>query len=514
MSSAHGAPRRPVLLVIMDGFGANPGKRNNAVIEASTPRFDDLFSRHPHTVLEASGLAVGLPDGQMGNSEVGHMILGCGGIVRQDLVLIDEMIADRTFYEDPVLLAAVGRAAEQGRPLHLTGLVSDGGVHSHLNHLLALVELCRGKGVQPLVHMVTDGRDTPPQSALAYLPELEAALNAAGGAVATVSGRYYAMDRDHRWDRTRKAWLAMVQGEGRSAASARAAIEAAYAEGETDEFILPTVIDGGVPLLPGDEAVFFNFRKDRPRQMAEALFRPHFEHFDRGGFEPVRITCMMEYDPTYGLPVAFEHDRPKITLAEILSQAGLRQMHCAETEKAAHVTYFFNGGEGEPHPGEDRVVIPSPKVATYDLQPEMSAREVADTVIQAIGTGVYAFIVVNFANGDMVGHTAVREAILKAVETLDREVGRVIETGIAAGYSVILTADHGNCDEMVDPVTGTPQTQHSVYPVPCLIADSTPWRLRTGGGISGIAPTVLQLLGLPKPAAMTAESLLLQPVRL
>jgi 2,3-bisphosphoglycerate-independent phosphoglycerate mutase len=497
----------------MDGYGANPSKRNNAVAEADTPRLDDLFTRFPHTLLEASGHAVGLPDGQMGNSEVGHMILGCGSIVRQDLVLIDDTLADRSFYENPVLVAAIDRAAARRRPVHLTGLVSDGGVHSHVRHLIALIHLCKRRGAVPLVHMITDGRDTPPQSALSYLPDLSAALDLAGGAVATLSGRYYAMDRDTRWDRTEKAWRAMVLGEGRRAPSARAAIETAYAAGENDEFIVPTVIQGFVPMRAEDEVIFFNFRKDRPRQMVEALIEEDFEHFNRGDFLPVRITCMMEYDPTYRLPVAFDHDRPATTLAQLLSDAGLKQLHCAETEKAAHVTYFFNGGRGEAFRGEDRVIIPSPKVATYDLKPEMSAPEVADAVVKAIGTGRYAFIVVNFANGDMVGHTAIREAVLRAVEALDREVGRVVETALAAGYSVILTSDHGNCDELIDPATGTPQTQHTIYPVPCLIADSVPWRLRTGGGISGVAPTVLHLMGLRKPPAMAAESLLLQPVR-
>jgi 2,3-bisphosphoglycerate-independent phosphoglycerate mutase len=513
MQATHGAPRRPVLLVILDGFGANPSKVNNAVAEARTPRLDQYFGRFPHTVIEASGHAVGLPDGQMGNSEVGHMILGCGSIVRQDLVLIDDAIADKSFYQNAVLLGAVERAGANRRPLFLMGLVSDGGVHSHVRHLLALIEMCRGRGAVPMVHMITDGRDTPPRSALSYLPDLQAALAQAGGAIATVSGRYYAMDRDGRWDRTEKAWRAIVQCEGRRAPSARAAIEAAYGAGESDEFIIPTVVQGAVPMRGGDEVLFFNFRKDRPRQIVTALFQDDLEHFDRGDFEPVRVTCMMEYDPWYGLPVAFDHDRPVVTLAQMLSDAGLKQLHCAETEKAAHVTYFFNGGRGDAFPGEDRVIVPSPKVATYDLKPEMSAPEVAEAVVKAIGSGRYAFILVNFANGDMVGHTAVREAVLQAVETLDREVGRVLDAALAAGFSVLLTSDHGNCDELVDPATGTPQTQHSVYPVPCLVADSTPWRLRTGAGISCIAPTVLHLMGLRKPPGMAADSILLQPVR-
>jgi 2,3-bisphosphoglycerate-independent phosphoglycerate mutase len=513
MSSEHGAPRRPVLLVIMDGFGANPSKLNNAVAEAETPRLDALFARYPHTVLEASGRAVGLPDGQMGNSEVGHMILGCGSIVRQDLVLIDDAIADKTFYQNRALLDAVDRAAAARRPVHLLGLVSDGGVHSHVRHLLALIELCRGRGAVPLLHMITDGRDTPPRSALTFLPDAESALKPAGGAVATVSGRYYTMDRDHRWDRTEKAWRAIVRGEGRRATSARAAINQAYEAGENDEFIVPTVVQGAVPMRGGDQLILFNFRKDRPRQIVESLYQEDIEHFDRGDFEPVKVTCMMEYDPWYGLPIAFDHDRPAVTLAQLVSEAGLKQLHCAETEKAAHVTYFFNGGRGDAFPGEDRVIVPSPKVATYDLKPEMSAPEVARAVREAVASGRYAFILVNFANGDMVGHTAVREAVLKAVETLDHEVGGVVDAAIAAGFSVIVTADHGNCDELIDPATGTPQTQHSIYPVPCLVTDSVPWRLRTGAGIACVAPTVLHLMGLQKPPGMHAESVLLQPVR-
>jgi 2,3-bisphosphoglycerate-independent phosphoglycerate mutase len=497
----------------MDGVGANPSKVNNALAEARTPRLDARFARHSHTVLEASGHAVGLPDGQMGNSEVGHMILGCGSVVRQDLVLIDDAIADKSFYQNPALLAAVDRAAAARRPLYLIGLVSDGGVHSHVRHLLALIELCRGRGAVPMLHMITDGRDTPPRSALTYLPDLRSALEKSGGAIATVSGRFYAMDRDGRWERTEQAWRAIVRCEGRRAPSARAAIRAAYEAGENDEFIVPTVVQGAVPMRGGDEVVFFNFRKDRPRQLVTALFQDDIEHFDRGEFQPVRVTCMMEYDPWYGLPVAFDHDRPVVTLAQVLSDAGLRQLHCAETEKAAHVTYFFNGGKGEQFPGEDRVIIPSPKVATYDLKPQMSAPEVADAVVSAIESGDYAFILVNFANGDMVGHTAVREAVIDAVETLDHEVGRVLDAAEAAGYSVILSSDHGNCDELVDPATGEPQTQHSVYPVPCLIMDSSGWRLRTGAGIAAIAPTVLHLMGLGKPAGMTAQSVLLQPVK-
>ncbi len=508
----HGAPRRPVVLVILDGFGVNPSKTNNAVIEADTPRLDAYFARYPHTVIQASGAAVGLPDGQMGNSEVGHTTLGCGTIVRQDLVLIDDAISDGSFFNNPVLVAAADAAAAAGRPLHLFGLISTGGVHSHLRHVLALIELCMRRHARPLLHMFTDGRDTAPKSALAYLADVEKALEKAGGAIATVSGRYWAMDRDQRWDRTERAWRAMVLGEGERAAAAAEAIEQSYAADQNDEFIPPTVLDAWEPILAGDHALSFNFRKDRPRQMVAALFREEFEQFERPGYTPIQVTCMMEYDKWFGLPYAYTPDRPVITLAQYLSELGLRQFHCAETEKAAHVTYFFNGGRADPLPGEEHVVVPSPRVATYDLQPEMSAAEVADKVIEAIQADKFAFIVVNFANGDMVGHTAIREAVLKAVETLDREAGRVLDAAVAADYSVILTADHGNCDELVDPGTDAPHTQHTIYPVPCLIVDRTDWRISTAGGLANVAPTVLQLMGLPRPQGMEARSLLLQPL--
>jgi 2,3-bisphosphoglycerate-independent phosphoglycerate mutase len=511
MGKGFEVPRRPVVLIILDGFGANPGKANNAVFIAETPNFDRLFGTNPHTVLQASARAVGLPDGQMGNSEVGHMTLGSGCIVRQDLVLIDDAIADRSFFENKVLVAAARRAAEQDRPLHLMGLVSDGGVHSHVRHLTALIKLAKHNGARAAVHMITDGRDTPPRSAKTYLGTLDEALDAAGGRFGSVCGRYYAMDRDQRWERTKLAFDAYVHGQGRHAASARDAIDQAYAAGEDDEFIRPTLIDGGELIQDGDQVLFFNFRKDRPRQIVSALFRPDFDAFDRGGFGTAAVTCMMEYDQRYGLPVAFDHEMPPVTLGEVLSDARLPQFHCAETEKYAHVTFFFNGGRSEPFPGEQRCLIPSPKVATYDLQPEMSAREVADAVIGAIESDAYAFIVVNLANGDMVGHTAVREAVIEAVRVLDREVGRVIGAAEAAGYSVLMTADHGNCDEMVDPVTGEPHTRHTVYPVPCLVIDEKPWTLAIGRGIEDIAPTVLALMGLPEREKMHGRSLLLKP---
>ncbi|MGB5830671.1 MAG: 2,3-bisphosphoglycerate-independent phosphoglycerate mutase [Thiohalocapsa sp.] len=513
MGEGFDVPRRPVVLIIMDGFGANPAKTNNAVFIAETPNFDRLFGSHPHTVLQASARAVGLPDGQMGNSEVGHMTLGSGCVVRQDLVLIDDAIADHSFFDNQVLVGAARRAAESGRPMHLMGLVSDGGVHSHVRHLTALIKLAKDSGAKPALHMITDGRDTAPRSAKSYLAAVNEALEAAGGCCSTVSGRYYAMDRDQRWDRTKRAFDAFVHGQGNRAGSALEAIDQAYTGDEDDEFIRPTIIDGGEQIQDGDVVLFFNFRKDRPRQIVSALFQPDFDAFDRGDFRAAEITCMMEYDQAYGLPFAFDHEMPAITLGGILSDAGLPQFHCAETEKYAHVTFFFNGGHGDPFPGEERCLIPSPKVATYDLQPEMSAAEVADAVVHAIESDAYAFIVVNFANGDMVGHTAVREAVIEAVRVLDREVGRVIDAAETKGYSVLLTADHGNCDEMVDPITGEPHTRHTVYPVPCLVIDELPWTLSIGRGIEDVAPTVLALMGLPQPQQMHGQSLLLEPLK-
>jgi len=513
MQQDHGAPRRPVLLVILDGFGVNPSKLNNAVAIANTPNLDAYFARYPHTVIQASGHAVGLPDGQMGNSEVGHTTLGCGSIVRQDLVLIDDTIADGSFFQNPALLAAIDNAVARQRPISLFGLVSNGGVHSHVRHLLALIELCQRRGARPLLHIFTDGRDTAPRSAQKWLRDVETALASCGGAIATVSGRYWAMDRDQRWDRVERAWQAIVRGEGAQAADANEAIERAYQLDQSDEFIEPTILPAWQPLAPGDSAISFNFRKDRPREIVAALAQSHFSHFDRGDFTPIDVTCFMEYDKRFELPWAFAPERPAVTLGQLLSESGLRQLHCAETEKAAHVTYFFNGGRNDPLAGESHTIIPSPAVATYDLKPEMSAAEVADAVIAALAEEQYAFIVVNFANGDMVGHTAVREAVIAAVEALDREVGRVLDAAVAHDYSVILTSDHGNCDQMVDPGSDAPHTQHTEYPVPCLVIDSVDWRLAIGGGLSNIAPTVLHLMGLPKPPTMQGGSLLLGPLR-
>ncbi|WP_018867649.1 MULTISPECIES: 2,3-bisphosphoglycerate-independent phosphoglycerate mutase [unclassified Thioalkalivibrio] len=512
MADPRSTPRRPVLLIVMDGVGVNPSKLNNAYAEADTPRLDEYLSTHTHTTLDACGRAVGLPDGQMGNSEVGHLTLGAGTVINQDLVRIDDSIADGSFYENDALVSAARAAANNDLPLHLIGLVSDGGVHSHIRHLRALVEICQREGARPMVHMITDGRDTAPRSALNYLDPLEEELANAGGAIATVCGRYYAMDRDKRWKRTEKAFRAIAYAEGESVGSAREAIEAAYAAGEDDEFINPRIINGGAPLGEDAVCVLFNFRNDRPRQLTAALGMDDFDGFDRGDFHPVAETCLTEYDPRFLSPIAFPPERPSTTLGSTIASAGIPQFHCAETEKYAHVTFFFNGGKEEPYAGEQRVMVPSPSVDTYDEQPEMSAKEVADETIQAMQSGRYGFILVNFANGDMVGHTAKREALIQAVQTLDQEVGRVLDAARELEYSAIVTADHGNCDEYVDPVTGAPHTQHTIYPVMCMITDSQRWRLRTGGGLADVAPTVLELMGVPKPAAMGGQSLLLEEV--
>ena len=510
MTAHANVPRLPVVLVILDGFAINPSKLNNAIAAARTPRLDEYFFRYSSTLLSASGAGVGLPTGQMGNSEVGHMTLGSGTILRQDLVLIDDAIADGSFYDNAALRAAVTRAKQAGRHLHLLGLTSNGGVHSHTRHLLALIELCRREGVKPLVHMITDGRDTPPKSVLNGLDEIEEVLAAADGAIATVSGRYYAMDRDRRFDRTERAWRAIVLGKGRGAQSARLAVDAAYAAGETDEFIHPSVIGGYEGIAPNDPCILFNFRKDRPRQIAAALAVDSFDGFDRGNAPRVDLTGMMSYEKSMGLPYAFTPEAPRRPLNRILSEAGIRQFHCAETEKYAHVTFFFNGGVEEPAEGEVHRLIPSPMVRTYDLKPEMSAREVADAVVDAIRSDQYGFIVVNFANGDMVGHTGYMDAVIHAVEVLDESAGRVLDAATANGYSAILTADHGNCDLMVDPETDEPHTQHTTNPVPFLVMDRERWLLAPTGTLGDVAPTVLELMGLAVPPEMTGRSLLVE----
>ncbi|MEE9309402.1 MAG: 2,3-bisphosphoglycerate-independent phosphoglycerate mutase [Cocleimonas sp.] len=503
-------PRRKTILLIMDGVGVNPSKKNNAVHEANTPRLDEYFGKYPHTTLQASGGAVGLPDGQMGNSEVGHLTIGCGIILKQDLVRINDSIDDGSFQENIVLRNTIFIAKEQNRPVHLVGLLSNGGVHSHTKHLIALLKMCKDNGVEAVVHIITDGRDTPPKSAKKCIKILIGAIKEYGGSIATMTGRFYAMDRDTRWNRTQRAFDAMVHGVGKEATDPLAVMDEAYADGETDEFLFPRVFPDAKKVSKDDSLIFFNFRNDRPRQLAAALGMEYFDNFDRGDYIPPVVTCLTEYDKKLLAPVAFPPERPSTNLAHTISLSGYKQLHTSETEKYAHVTFFLNGGRETPYAGEDRIMIDSPRVHTYDECPEMSAKELADVVINAVEEQKHSFIVVNFPNGDMVGHSAIPDAIIKAVETLDTEVGRVLDAAVENEYSVIVTADHGNCDEYVDPFSGEPSTQHTVYPVPCLIVDKSFWRLRTSGGLSNLAPTVLHLMGLHKPEAISCKSLLLE----
>ena len=509
MTSTTRAPRRATMLIIMDGVGLNPSKLDNAVALARTPNLDELYSSNPVTVLEASGLAVGLPAGQMGNSEVGHLTIGCGSILRQDLVVINESIQSGEFASNSAIAGACQSASENAKPLHLIGLVSDGGVHSHLDHLMALIETCKSHKVRPMLHMITDGRDTAPKCSTVYLEPIEKALADANGQIATVSGRYYAMDRDNRWERVQLAFDAIVHGKGESGTSAEAVIKAAWDDDKTDEFILPAVIDGGELIGAGDQVVFFNFRNDRPRELSSALIQADFDSFDRGDFTPISLTTMTKYHPDFNCPVAFVKDKPQSTLGAVIEAAGVGQYHSAETEKYPHVTFFFNGGREEPYDGEQRGLIASPKVDTYDLQPEMSAYEVRDKVVEAIQSDQYGFIVVNLANGDMVGHTGVREAVIKSIEVVDDIVGQLVQVATDNEFSVILTADHGNADMLIDPVTGSPHTQHTIFPVACMVKDKVAWHLANGLGLSSIAPTVLQLMGLEQPDSMGGKSMLL-----
>lgn len=498
---------KPVLLAIFDGFGLNPSRAHNAWALARTPHLDHYFASYPHSVLQASGRAVGLPDGQFGNSEVGHLTIGSGRVLEQDLIRIANALYGGAFEQIPAWRETLAGA----RRLHLVGLISDGGVHSHIEHLLGVLTLLRQTDIEPVIHMITDGRDTAPRVALSYLGEVEAALAELGrGFIATVSGRYAAMDRARHWDRTKRAWDAMALGQGFTAKSPREAIESAYARGEGDEFIQPTVIVGHGGIARDEPVLFLNFRSDRARQLCAAFALPSFDGFDRGGQCLDTVLCMTEYDATFPFPVLFPREIPQQVLAEVISEAGLSQLHCSETEKFAHVTYFLNGGREPPYPLEERIIVPSPAVATYDVQPEMSAPKIADQLIKAIQGGGYDFIVTNFANADMVGHTARRQALIDAVETLDLQSHRVFRVALEHGWRILLTADHGNCDEMIDPNTGEPHTQHTEYPVPFLIMGAGPVRLCTGRGLADIAPTVLELLGIPQPQVMTGRSLLLK----
>jgi 2,3-bisphosphoglycerate-independent phosphoglycerate mutase len=502
---------KSVCLVILDGWGlADPGP-GNAVSLASTPVFDELWSSHPHTQLTACGRAVGLPEGQMGNSEVGHLNLGAGAVVRQDLTRIDDAVSDGSFADNPALVDAFATARGAGR-LHLLGLVSDGGVHASLDHLRALVAAAAAADVPDIVlHAFTDGRDTLPDSGAGFVEQAEGWLRDAGGRVGSVTGRYFAMDRDKRWDRTKLAYDAIVHGRGDApdAASGAEAVSAAYERGETDEFVKATVVDSGsdARIREGDAVIFFNFRPDRARQLVRALAEHDFDEFDRGEAPSVALTTLTEYSEDYPYPVAFPPERPSVTLASHLASLGKRQLHVAETEKYAHVTYFFNGGEEDEYPGEKRDLVDSPRdVPTYDKKPEMSAREAADAFVRDWQNGDFSFGIINFANPDMVGHTGVIEAAVTAVEAVDACLGDVVEAVHASGGVCIVTADHGNCDHMLEP-DGSPNTAHSLNPVPLVVTRGAS-SLRDGGILADVAPTVLDLLGLEQPDEMTGESLI------
>jgi 2,3-bisphosphoglycerate-independent phosphoglycerate mutase len=494
---------RPVVLCVLDGWGQAPDSPANAVTRAETPRLDVLLRDHPHATLEASGKAVGLPAGVMGNSEVGHLTMGAGYAEPQSLEVIDRSIADGTFFANGALRAACA-AARAGQALHLMGLLSTGGVHADLRHLAALIDLAKREGVERVVvHAFLDGRDMPPRSAMPLLGQV-------GVPIATVHGRFYAMDRDKRWDRTLRSYRAIVDADGSTVATAEDALRDCYRSAECkDELLEPHVVGRGRPVADRDAVIFFNFRPDRARQLTWALMAPGFDGFARPRV-PRDLTFVTMTDYQVGLPAVQVAFRPRevTSVAELLAHAGLKQLHIAETEKYAHVTYFFNGGREEPFPGEDRILVPSPKVTTYDLAPEMSAAEVSARLVAAARSGTYDFAIVNFANPDMVGHTGVFAAALRAMAATDAAVGAAVDAVIAAGGCVLLTADHGNAEEMRFPDGGT-NTQHSTNPVPVVFISKDPerWSVRDGE-LSDVAPTILGLLGLPVPPRMTGHSLL------
>ncbi len=503
---------KPIMLLILDGFGLAPAGPGNAVALAHTPNFDHYWQTSPHTELQASGRAVGLPDGQMGNSEVGHLNLGAGRVVEQSLSYIQNQIDDGTLFENPVLSAICDAATKSGGALHLLGLVSDGGVHSDIRHLFALLELAHRKGVSRVyVHAFTDGRDTPPQSGLAFVRALEAKLASLGEGfrLGSVSGRYYAMDRDNRWERVQRAYDAVVCASSPThAESGTAAVQGAYNRGETDEFIAPTVIAGSPGIQDGDSVLFFNFRADRARQMTYALLGDgNWELFTRCRVPKITYASLMEYDAKLGAAYALALPELKNGLAEVLSAAGMSQYHTAETEKYPHVTYFFDAKIETPFPGEARQIIPSPKVATYDLQPEMSAPALTEATLTRLREHDDDFILINYANPDMVGHTGVLEAAIKACETVDAELGQLAKAVQAKGGVLIVLADHGNAEMMTD-TDGGPHTAHTTNPVPCIVIGAGDIKLRAGGKLGDVAPPILELLGLGAPPEMTGQSLL------
>ncbi|MEJ2791216.1 MULTISPECIES: 2,3-bisphosphoglycerate-independent phosphoglycerate mutase [unclassified Pseudoxanthomonas] len=507
---------KPVVLLILDGWGHREDPADNALAQATLPNWHRLLANAPHTLIHTEGRHVGLPDGQMGNSEVGHMNLGAGRIVYQDLTRIDAAIEDGSFFANAQLVAACEAAKAAGKTLHVFGLLSPGGVHSHELHIFAMLDLAKRQGVPRVaVHAFLDGRDTPPKSAEPSLRALQDLCAELGNAhIASVSGRYYAMDRDKRWDRLRLAWDAMVDARSdHHAASGVAALEAAYARGENDEFVLPTVIDGAQPMADGDAVVFMNFRADRARQLTAAFVSPAFDGFDARKPSLARFVCLTEYDARLPAPVAFAPDDLRQTFGELLADAGLTQLRIAETEKYAHVTFFFSGGREDVFAGEERILIPSPKVATYDLQPEMSCPELTAKLVEAIGSGRFDAIICNIANPDMVGHSGDLHAAILAAQAVDVAIGEVDAAVRKAGGALLITADHGNLEMMRDPATGQPHTAHTVGPVPLVLvlpesAGQRAVTLRSGGALRDVAPTLLDLLGLAQPADMSGRSLI------
>jgi 2,3-bisphosphoglycerate-independent phosphoglycerate mutase len=506
--------KKPVMLMILDGFGISHRIDGNAIAAANKPNYDSLRASYPYTELSASGMDVGLPRGQMGNSEVGHLNIGAGRIVYQELTRITKAVEDGEFYNNEALHFAVDKALEKNSSLHLMGLLSDGGVHSHMDHLKALLLLSKKKGLTKVyVHAIMDGRDVAPTSGKEFIIKLEAYMKEIGvGKIATVSGRYYAMDRDRRWERVQLAYEALVYGKGESSDSAKEAIERSYHDNKTDEFVLPTVIfERGTPTATinnGDSLIFFNFRPDRAREITRALNDKVFEGFERENLY-INFVCMTQYDKTIeNVRIAYTPQSYTNTLGEYISSLGLKQLRIAETEKYAHVTFFFNGGVEPPYEQEDRVLVPSPKVATYDLKPEMSAYEVTEEVTKNLETGEYDMIIINYANPDMVGHTGILEAAKTAVETVDKCVGKVVDKVLKMDGTLFITADHGNAEQMIDYSTGEPMTAHTSGPVPFIYVSNNAKPLRTGGVLADIAPTMLQVMGLDIPSEMTVKTLI------
>ncbi len=502
--------KKPVALIIMDGFGYNPENYGNAIKAANKPNLDKYFKECANTIIGASGLDVGLPDGQMGNSEVGHTNIGAGRIVYQMLVKISKSIKDGDFFKNKALVDAMNNCKKKNSALHLMGLLSPGGVHSHMEHLYGLLEMAKRNGIEKVyVHAFLDGRDVPPSSASEYMEEAVEEIKKIGvGSVATISGRFYAMDRDNAWDRVEKAYDAIVMGEGVQETEPVQAIKNSYANGVTDEFMLPTVVDKNGMVKENDSVIFFNFRPDRARQLTRTFVDPEFKGFERKkGYFPVHFVCMAQYDASMpNVSVAFPPEQLKMTLGEYLSKLGKTQLRIAETQKYAHVTFFFNGGEEKQFEGEDRILIKSPDVETFDMKPEMSAFEVTDAVVDAINSDKYDVIILNYANCDMVGHTGVFDAAKTAVEAVDTCVGRMVDAILAKNGVALITADHGNADKMYE-ADGSPFTAHTTNPVPFIVVGKD-CELREGGVLADIAPTMLEIMGVPQPAEMTGKSLI------